>query len=229
MAVLDVANDNQDFTLSGVTLLTFTVENEVEMRQLYARIDRGAGRTNRDVVISMLAGTSEFTGVNDQVLKLLPLGLAFARFEDSQTRKLYAGESAALDVLGEYLTLSKTIADFMSGLDRKTLHHGHMFRGPVAAALYATFAVDADDALRFWQSVATGVGFESEAEPASRLRQLLRNINIGGGMLQRGSKGILGAEDLYRACLHAWNRFRSHGEFKVALRPTVLASRPAVR
>jgi len=228
-AVLELAKDNPDFMLPDVSLLTFEVRSEGELRKLYARIDRGAARSNKDVVKSILSGTDEFRSVQERVLNLLPLGLAFWRFEDPTKRKLYAGETAALDVQGEYLSLSQLIAVFMGELDYKALHHGHMFRGPVVAAFYATFSVDAVDAERFWRAVATGVGFESEDEPAARLRQLLKNVNIGGGMHQRGSKGALGAEGMYRGCLHAWNRFRTAGEFKAALRPTVLASRPVVK
>jgi hypothetical protein len=95
--------------------------------------------------------------------------------------------------------------------------------------MFATFAVDSDDADHFWHSVATGVGFESEDEPASRLRQMLKNANLSGGMQQRGSKGMLGAEDMYRGCLHAWNRYRKGGDFKTVLRPTAYVARPELK
>jgi len=229
MAVLEMVKDDANFVLRDVTLLEFEVQSEGELRKLYARIDRGAARSNKDVVKSILSGTDEFSGVQERVLNLLPLGLAFWRFEDSNKRKLYVGETAALDVQEKYLALSQMIAVFMGELDYKAQHHGHMFRSPVVAAFYATFSVDVADAERFWQAVATGVGFESEDEPAARLRQMLKSVNIGGGILQRGSKGAIGAENMYRACLHAWNRFRLGGEFKQSLRPTVLASRPAVK
>ena len=228
-AVLEMSKEDDNFELPGVTLLTFSVDDDAELRKLYARIDRGAARTNKDVTTSLLAGTPEFAGVTLRVLKLLPIGLAFAKFEDSNKRKLYAGETAALDVQGEFLNISQSIALFMDGLDYKAIHHGHMFRGPVVAALYATFMIDEEDAETFWRAVATGIGFESETEPAARLRQVLKNVAIGGGMSQRGSKGVLGGEDMYRACLHSWNRYREHGEFKAALRPTVLSSRPKLK
>ena len=228
-AVLEVANENEMFALSGVTLLTFTVKDEDELRLLYARIDRGAMRNNHDVMISMLSGTADFADVSRRILKLLPLGLAYQRFEDTTQRKLYAGENASRDVLGAYLKLSQRIGAFMGELNYRDIHHGHMFRGPVVAALYATFVVDQDDAERFWQAVATGVGFESENEPASRLRQLLKDAKISGGVYQQSLKRTLGAEDLYRACLYAWNGFRGHRTFKATLRPTTIQTRPVVK
>jgi hypothetical protein len=227
-AVLEMAKEDAEFSLSGVTLITFTVSDEAELRRLYARIDRGAARTNRDVTISLLSGTADFATVSQRVLKLLPLGLAFMKFDESNRRKLYAGETAALDVQDDLLVLSKKIAIFMDSLDYKSIHHGHMFRGPVVAALYATFMVDEEDAEQFWRAVATGVGFESEAEPAARLRQMLKNISVGGGMTERG-KNRLSSEEVYRVCLHAWNRFREGATFQQALRPTVLKSRPKVK
>ena len=228
-AVLEMNKKNKSFSLPGVTMIDYTVSDESELRKLYARIDRGAARTNRDVTFSFLAGTEEFKGVSKRVLKLLPIGLAFMKFEDSNSRKLYAGETAALDVLGKHLDLSQHIAVFMGALDYKVIHHGHMFRGPVVAALYATFSVDKVDAERFWKAVATGVGFESENEPAARLRQTLKNANLGGGVLQSGPKARIGQEDMYRVCLHAWNRYRNDGSFRATLRPTVLKSRPMVQ
>ena len=228
-AVLEITKENEKFVLPGVALLTFTVKDEEELRLLYARIDRGAMRNNFDVMISLLSGTAEFSDVSRRILKLLPLGLAYQRFEDSTQRKFYAGENASRDVLGVYLNLSQLIGTFMGGLNYREIHHGHMFRGPVVAALYATFAVDQEDAERFWQAVATGVGFESENEPASRLRQLLKDTKIAGGVYQQSLKRTLGAEDLYRVCLYSWNGFRGHRIFKAALRPTTIQSRPVVK
>ncbi len=227
-AVLEMAEKDEDFALPGVTLIIFTVSDEFELRKLYSRIDRGAARTNKDVTTSLLAGTPEFSSVSPRVLRLLPVGLAFMKFEDSNKRKLYAGETGALDAQDEFLGLSQRIAAFMDSLDYRAFHHGHMFRGTVVAALYATFAVDEEDAGQFWHAVATGVGFESETEPAARLRQTLKNISVGGGMSERG-KNRLSSEEVYRMCLHVWNRYRDSGSFQTALRPTTLKSRPKVK
>jgi len=228
-AVLQMTEKDPDFALAGVTLITFSVDNETELRQIYARIDRGAVRTNAHVTRSILAGTEHFADTSSRVLKLLPTGLALMRFESSTERKIYAGETAAEDVQGDYLEISRCIAGFMDQLNYRPAHHGHMFRGPVVAALYATFAVDEEDAQQFWRAVATGVGFESESEPAARIRQTLINSTIHGGRAHRGAKVDMGAEDLYRGCLHAWNRYREGSSFQQSLRPTVLKSRPKVK
>lgn len=228
-AVLKCAEKDPSFMLPGVTLMTFTVTSDAELRQLYARVDRGASRTNTQVTQSILVGTSDYALISLRVLKLLPAGLAFMRFEDSNQRLLYAGETAALDVQGDYLALSKLVGTFLDSLNYREVHHGHMFRAPVVAALYATFALDAEDSERFWRAVATGVGFESESEPAARLRQTLQNTAIGGGHQYRSSKKNLGAEEMYRGCLHAWNRFREGTKFQQALQPTVLKSRAKLK
>ncbi|MEX0917855.1 MAG: hypothetical protein WDZ93_01745 [Candidatus Paceibacterota bacterium] len=229
-AVLKCDEDDPGFALQGVTLMTFSVDNETDLRQLYARIDRGAARTNVQVTNSILAGTPEFADVTARVLKLLPVGLSIMQFENTGERSLFAGETAAHDVQGEYFDLSKQVAAFMDSLNYRATYHGHMFRGPVVAALYATFAVDGSDAERFWRAVATGVGFESETEPAARLRQMLTNVSIQGSQpVFRGPKSQLGSEEMYRACLHAWNRYRERDSFQQALRPTVLKRRPEVQ
>lgn len=228
-AVLDLSDKEPDFAIPGVTLLTFSVDTEEDLRQLYARFDRGAARTNMDVTKSILSGIPEFSGVRERTLKLLPIGLAFRRHQDPGKRQLYSGEMAANDVQGEFLELSQKIAAFLDTFDTRTNHQGYMFRGPVVAALYATFDVDADAAYRFWYMVATGLDIPTLTDPAGRLRQLLMTVNLAGGVKIRGAKSLIGAEYLYRACLQAWNRFRDGKDFGQVLRPTVLTSRPAVK
>ena len=231
-AILQVAEENDQFALPDVTLVTYTVKDETEMRSIYARIDRGAARTNMQVANSILVGTEHLAHVSKRVLGLLPVGLSIMYFENSEGRKIYAGETAATDVQGEFLELSLQVSAFMDELNPKTGQHDHMFRGSVVAALYATFNVDKDDALRFWKAVATGVGFESEREPAARLRQMLQNLHVHGGQQVRSGnqrkKPSVGQESMYRACLHAWNKFRQHGAFEQVLRPLALKSRPTV-
>ena len=228
-AVLDLAETRPNFAIPDVTLLTYSVDTEEDLRQLYARFDRGAARTNKDVTKSILSGTPEFSGVREHTLKLLPIGLAFRRHQDAGKRQLYSGEMAANDVQGEFLDLSQKIAAFLDTFETKAIHQGHMFRSPVVAALYATFEIDADAANRFWYMVATGLDIPTLSDPAGRLRQLLRSVNLAGGVKIRGAKSLVGSEYLYRACLQAWNRFRDGKDFGQVLRPTVLTSRPAVK
>lgn len=229
-AVLQVVAEKEDFALPGVTLVTYTVDSEEDMRQIYARIDRGAARTNIQVAHSILVGTKAFAEVPTRVLGLLPTGLALWQFEDNGDRKVYVGETAAEDVQGEFLEVSRLIANFMEPLSPRKGQHDHMFRGPVVAALYATFSLDPVDAAKFWQAVATGVGFESETEPAARLRQMLQNMQVHGGHVASVGSGkkkpTIGHEPMYRACVHAWNKFRQGGSFEQGLRPHALKSRP---
>ncbi len=231
-AVLKVAEENEKFAVPNVSLVTYCAKSEEELRQLYARIDRGASRTNGQVANSLLVGTEKLGGLSRKVLGLLPVGLSIWQFESSEDRKVYGGESAANDVQGEFIELSQRIGAFMDELIPRSGHHDHMFRGPVIAALYATFSVDAEDALVFWKAVATGVGFESENEPAARLRQMLQNLHVHGGQAVRTNsqkkKPSVGQEPMYRACVHAWNRYRQNGTFEQGLRPNVLKSRPTV-
>ncbi|MFT5849426.1 MAG: hypothetical protein ACI9H6_000234 [Patiriisocius sp.] len=228
-AVLQCAESDDGFALSGITLQTFSAESEGAMRQLYARIDRGAARTNTHVTHSILVGTADFDSFSKRVVKLLPMGLAFYLHENTNKRKLFGGESAALAVQSEYLALSKQVGSFMGGLNYRPSHHGHVFKSPVVAAMFATYAVDPEDAEVFWKAVATGVGFESEDEPASRLNRLLQTSTVGGGYQYRSVKTNIGAEEIFRACLHAWNRYRQGGHFSRTIHATALKSRPKVQ
>lgn len=227
-AVLKCLESNPGFSIPGVTLLTYSVSDETTLRQIYARVDRGAARSNGNVAVSILAGVGEFADATKSTLKLLASGLAMFRYEDTNKRNIYSGESSAEDVHGSYLAVSKLVVDFLNGL-QQTKQHTYVFRAPVVAALYATFAVDADDARLFWKAVATGIGLQSESEPAARLNRTLISCSLLGGHEVRGQKTKIGSEEMYRACLHAWNRFRSNDDIHAPLRPTLLKKRPEVR
>jgi len=223
--------EEQEFPVSfdGVRLHTYVAETMEDMRQLYARLDRGRSRTNAQVVTSLLGGVDGIGDLSPKITKLLPDGLAFWLHENATERNMYAGERAALDVLGEYRPLAEQIGAFLKTLDPKTIHHGHMFRGSVVAALYATFEKDAEAAQTFWNSVARGVGYDSENAPASRLNALLRNTIISGGHISRGQKIAVGAEQLYRSCLLAWNKHREGEEMGQYMRPAAYKYRHKVQ
>jgi hypothetical protein len=228
-AVLKVIESNKSFEIKDLTLLTYNVSSDIELRRLYARIDRGASRSTAQVTASILTGTSEFEGVSQRILNLLPTGLSIWKHEKITDRSVYAGENAANDVQGRYLSLSQTVSYLMGDFSYQAKHHGHVFRGPVVAAMYATFDKDPEDAARFWQAVATGIGFQNESEPAARLRQTLQHSTISGGNIRKGDKAVYGSEDLFRVCLGAWNRFREGDGFRRTLQPTAFKSRPVVK
>jgi hypothetical protein len=228
-AVLKAVESDENFEIKDLILLTYQVKSDKELRELYARIDRGASRSTAQVTASILTGTSEFEGVNQRILNLLPIGLSIWQHEHRVQRSLHSGENAANDVQGRYLSLSQTVSSLMGDFSYQAKHHGHVFRGPVVAAMYATFDKDSEDAAKFWRAVATGVGFQNESEPAARLRQTLQHSTISGGNIRKGDKAVYGSEDLFRVCLGAWNRFRDGASFGMALQPTKFKSRPVVK
>ena len=97
-------------------------------------------------------------------------------------------------------------------------------RQPVVAAMLATFAKDPAAALTFWTDVTFGTNL-TRGEP----RWLLHGY-LARSVLQFSSKNgrdrqVVGTEDMYRVCLHLWNKWRAGAKSEVI---RVLATRPKV-
>ena len=228
-AVLLCEKQDKPVSFNNVRLHTYVADTMEDMRQLYARLDRGRSRTNAQVIVSLLGGVEGVGNLSPKITNLLPNGLAFWQYENSHERQLYAGERAALDVLGDYRELAEQVGAFLSKLNASRNHHGHMFRAPVVAALYGTFEKDAKAAQTFWDSVARGIGYDTEEAPEARLHALLRNTVVGGGRDYRGTRANVPSEAMYRSCLHAWNKFRAGENMDMYMRPTVYKSRYKLR
>lgn len=67
--------------------------------------------------------------------------------------------------------------------------------------MFLTTERDAGDAKRFWESVASGVGFQREDDPRNRLRSELLRMSIPSSLSAHGSsKRHVSSEYMLRVC-----------------------------
>jgi len=85
-----------------------------------------------------------------------------------------------------------------------------MKRAGVVAALFATFDKLGGKAAEFWDPVANGLGISEKTDPRYMLREYLNTHGQSKGARAVASTTMfVGAEDTYRICISAWNKWRT--------------------
>lgn len=211
-----------------VQWLQYEAKTEQDLRQLYATFDRGKARNMGNVVVSYLSGRHELPDFTNAQLRRLAEGMAFWVWPSPEKRKLHTGDERACLLLTEYNTLAMRVGAFFKeanvGTDAK-----HINRMPCVAAMFATFSKAPQIALDFWRVTRDGVGVPNKDDARYRLRNYLMTTVLAS------SKGpgtpdlkVESQENMYRACLLAWNSFRTGKSVKL-LRPSSTEDRPEVK
>lgn len=201
---------DEDYTCP-VAVLTYRAKTEADMRLLYATIDRGAARTRSNVLDSHLVGTALFEGVPNTVVRLIAAGFTLWKWVDRSARGRHDGDDVSYLLLTEHAGEAELVSDFLRTLPPRESRH--VLRGPVVAAMFATFALGPRKAKEFWVPVADGVNIGSSNDPRMRLRNLLVDLSA------IGAKPSGGQEHLYRLCIVAWNAFRSKTDVRTLKAP----------
>lgn len=209
-----------------VNLMTYEASTEEDMRRLYASIDRGAARTQANVVSSYLSGSKHFGELTSGQLQLLSGGFSYYKWESSHDRSRHGGDDIAVLLSTDYLDLSLRVAECVKSWNKK--EHRHMHRVAVVGAVYATMARAPKIAGYFWSQVATGLGMESNRDPRYQLREFLVSTTIADKAGTRSGKRLATAEDLYRVGVAAWNLFRTGSEIQY-FKPSMYKDRPPVK
>lgn len=193
--------------------LRYRCANEDQLRALYGSFDQGLGRTKAHVTTVLTVNTPELHGVAASALKRLVPGLRLWLFPDITSRERCGPNQIAALMRNTYAAQCRYVGKFL-----QTRRVPHMFRAPVIAAQLATFDVDPDAAVEFWDAINTGLNLESQSDPRWRLRELLLNTRLSnvrdmvamtGPVRQNGAARLLGAESMYRCCIAAWNKWRA--------------------
>lgn len=211
-----------------VRMLRYKVSSEEDLRRLYSSVDRGASRTNANVLISYLAGKGEFAKFQPRVIRMLSEGIGFWLWEQSNVRRHDADDKAYL-MQNKYADVTMRIGEFLS---QKIENARHLKRAAVFAAMYETFSAprrDDKSPEEFWGRVADGLHISDEREPIAKLRHYLLNTKIrdhvseiGGRKLKRDT-----TEKMYRKCIFAWNSWRRGETVKEFLKAPEGTERPA--
>ncbi len=209
-----------------VNFMTYEADTEEDMRRLYASIDRGASRSQANVVSSYLAGTEHFGALHSGQIQLLSGGFSYFKWESVHDRSKHGGDDIAVLLSTDYLELSLRVADLVKGWVKN--EHKHMKRVAVVGAIYATMAKSPKAALEFWARVADGLGMTSNKDPQYQLREFLVSSTVCAQPGVSAGKRFVSAEDVYRVCVTAWNIHRSGKEAQY-FKPSAYKERPVIK
>jgi hypothetical protein len=190
-----------------VEMIHYLAKTEQDMRMLYASIDRSSPRTKANVTDSYLVGSEEFNDVKGRTLRVVPHGFNMWFWQTPHERSKHDGDDIAYLLKTDHLSLALKVCAFLDKVSPR--EHSHVFRGPVVAAMFATFKKAPQIAEQFWSPVADGVGMEKRGDPRLRLRTWLIQsaVNSGGGGGSTGKQKV-SQELMYRQCIGCWNAHR---------------------
>lgn len=185
----------------------YKADSMEDMRILYASVDRIAPRTKVHVINAYLVGTDEYSGVKYQTIKVLPSAVTLWKWERQNDRLMHDGDDVAYLMRTELAETCGRVAAFIDLHDDTAWVHCR--RAPVVAAMLETFDKFSRVAVEFWEAVISGIGIENAGDPRLKLRTLLikAKLNTQQGSM-RQMRNVIGREQMYRICLHAWNAWR---------------------
>ncbi len=171
-----------------------------DVAQLYSTFDtRISARTTGDINRIYAAVCPELDEVSPRSVNLTITGVTYYLWGDDGTR--HPAEDRAR------LIVSNT--EFAQWLDNLCGHGDaaevkHIKRGPVAAAMYATWLKSKKAATEFWEAVRDASAAKND-DPSRKLEKLLRASHVRG--VSRTAK-VLSSKEMYSRCIQAWNAFR---------------------
>jgi len=206
-AILNLPTDiNPNYRIS---LFHYKCKTLEDVRILYSTFDRNFARSATTVVNSILLGREGYEQYDQKALNLIVAGFSMWKWESYNERMRFDIDARCYIMDTEYYQLAHRILDFLQ-------EHGqmrrHIRRASVTAAMFETFQKCAADAVRFWESVTTGVGFESRKDPRLKLKEYLDHSSISMKGVGNSLRKSVGQEDMYRTCVKAWNKYRSGEE-----------------
>jgi hypothetical protein len=205
-----------------VRLLTYTVQNKEDIRNLYTTFDQHGKRTRGHVVTAQLVGFNGWSDVSNQMINLTSQGYPMWKWEQPMERKTHDTREIAYLLKTENIELGvkvgKFLTDTASGKDGKLVR-----RAPVVAAMFGTWSKSGGASVDFWSAIVTGAGL-SKNDPRNRLRAELLSASVGSGDQTAGKKNRT-QEQMLRLCINAWNAWRA-GEERTGLKANVSGPRP---
>jgi hypothetical protein len=198
-----------DADLGKVNVLQYECDTLDDIGILYGEFDRLKSRDRSDVGRSLLATWSVCHGLSAKSVQELFRGFT-AWAIDGSDRHAATPEAMATVMRTAHAALTEKVRDFLAkirGLGQALV--GHVFRRHVIAAMFETFNKVQGPSEEFWTAVAEG-GTAGD-DPRNVLRTALLKVKvakIGGGGARGKVVAIASGEEIYRWCIHAWNRWR---------------------
>jgi len=192
----------------------YKVDEESQMRAIYSTFDQNKTRTQGHIIKALTIGTPATTDLWSSAISKLGSGLKFWLYEKEAWQIAPSGVAALIE--DKFPELFKLV-----GLYWQSHYDENMFlrRNAVTAALFATFDAAPTKAAEFWNPVNNGLGMTDKEDPRYQLRRWLEDHcqSLKG---RQAGKSVVNAEETYRVCILAWNKWRKGEKAVGAFRMT---------
>lgn len=194
-----------------VRYIEYGVQDDEQLRALYCVFDRARSRTSQHVFRASLMGTVSAAELWPSTLGTIATGFKLWKWEKARYSCIEPSDVITL-VEGEYNNLYR-----MVGVAWQELHdYVPLRKAACIAAMFATFSASAKASVEFWNGVGTGLGLNEKHDARWQLRKYLDTHSQSLRSLGK----TVSAEDVYRVCIMAWNKWRKNDKVLTGLRPT---------
>lgn len=210
-------------TRRPVQLHRYSCQSMEDMRRLYASLDAAKPRSQHDKIAALLSGSDAFPGYKRGHLAHLAQGLALWLWPSGTTRGLHRASERAYLLLKDYHKVALVAGSIMR--ESKPADYRHLKRAAVMGAMLATCEKAPQIAVEFWRTIRDGLGLVDKEDPRLVLRNWLLTASLVGAEGVVGNAKVVGQEEMYRACIHAWNAYRTNRRIK-QIRVALAEERP---
>lgn len=192
----------------------FKVDTVDDLRQLYSTFDRNLARDDKHITLVELSNNLHLKEFSNTLLKFMVTAFKFWMFESHEDRKRCTPQDIASLIENKYMTVFKSVTEFVSQHIDGKKEVQFMRRSPVVAAMIETFNKVPTIAPQFWQPICDSIGLESKKDARWALRTLLSTAKLSASKSR-----CMSEEEMYRHCVPAFNKWRK-GEPVQILRPS---------
>lgn len=179
-----------------------------DVARLYATFDsRTQVRTTNDINRAFAAIDPELAEIPTKIINLCVTGISYSLHGDHY-KNLGAAERAEALLDADNKQFIAWVSSILGANNDSTRL---LWRGPVVAAMCATFRKSKKAANEFWMAVRDGSGATPKTPDRVLNRFLLSRTVSHGGMSASGrssSKTVCHAREMFVKCIHAWNAWR---------------------
>lgn len=186
-----------------IVVETYECDTVEDVARLYATFDsRMQTRTTSDINRAFAATVPELLEVPQRTINLAVSSLSYFKWRAAYT-SIPAAERAEL--LLDQVEFALWLSELVHFEGRQ---FRHIARGPVAAAMFATWLKSRKDATAFWCAVRDETG-ETPQKADRKLSRFLLTMNVAGGTGGKAPASRRASHpEFYAKCIHAWNAWR---------------------
>lgn len=196
-----------------VTVERYECPTMEDVAKLYSTFDSNIGiRNASDIVLSFASTVKEFNQDSNPIAKkTLLLSVTAAAFAEwglnyHSEKTVVERAELILDNVDFTLWLDEILWPKIKG--RKQKDAAHIWRAPVAAAMYATWHKARGDSTQFWQAVR-----DESDELGSVTRVLAKWLDRSAcRTAMQSKKPIVAFREMYVRCMQHWNAWRNGDE-----------------